>query len=174
MDIHDRRHVLHDLPNPSADIAGAYRTCDADKRLHQFYAGSDRQHHRHPAHSFCFISCLLFAHRKAVHESEVASPVWRSDCWLGRPDGVRGGRNKETVAIARKLKAVLIEGILYFIFILAEGSKVRTVSIVARPALAPDGGDRDRVWRRTCACRPGRRAGLSIRGASPIEGDRSS
>src|SRR6266850_3488390 len=102
MDIHDRGHVLHDLPDPPADIAGAYRNRNADQRLRQFYAGPARQRSRYAAYFVCCFSRFLFAHREAVHESEVAFPGWKLDCWSSCSDEIRVGRVEGTVAKAGK------------------------------------------------------------------------
>ncbi len=93
MDIHHRGHVLNDLPDPPADIAGSYRNRNADKRIRQFYAGPAHQRSRYPAYSVCCFSCFLFAHRKAVHESEVASPRWKLDRGSGCSDEITVSRD---------------------------------------------------------------------------------
>src|SRR5271156_5470415 len=94
MDIHDRWYVLYDLSDPPADIAGAYRNRDSDKRPRQFCAGPAHQRSRYPAYSVCYFSCFLFAHRETVHESDVASAGWKLDWGPGYSDEVGVSRDE--------------------------------------------------------------------------------
>jgi hypothetical protein len=107
MDIHDRWNVLYDLLDPSANTSCAYWNRNACKRLRQFYTGTAHQRRRNLAYSFCRVSYVLFAHRKALHESEVASPAWELDCGLGCSNEVGRSSIKGRIAIVRKLGVVL-------------------------------------------------------------------